>query len=124
MDRDCQDCSYIVGCIISNLTLSHNKPGKQLLLCHPIWKFALDNCNHPSSPFFPLIAIFEYFFYLANHQQTLLVLEPYLYNISCFDLKMAKERESKAIQRTIERVHDKAENSKEKDGLWKVRRLF
>jgi hypothetical protein len=44
-------------------------------------------------------------------------LEEYLYALSCFGLPMAKERESKAIYRTIERICYSASNSPDKDAL-------
>jgi hypothetical protein len=57
-DEDARDCSYIVACIICNLTLSRNKQGASLLLHHPIWKFIIETCLSTNSAFFPMIAVF------------------------------------------------------------------
>jgi hypothetical protein len=83
----------------------------------------LQHCTHPSSPFFPLIATFEYFFFLAEEKQAVEVLDAYLYNISCLDLTMAAEREDTAIRHTVQRVFYRAANDWEKTVTEKLRRL-
>lgn len=84
----------------------------------------MEHCTHASAPFFPLIAIFEYFFFLAAEKQAMECLHAYLFNVSCLDWGMVREREAKAIRRTVLRAYHCAANEWEEGAARRVRKMM
>lgn len=104
-DKETRSLVERCGDILCNLSLTRNRELKKEIGMHSIWELAYHNIVL-SSPLFPLVSVFEYYFEILPRKTAFQVLESYLVSVGQLELKLLSNREYEAIKRTIFRVYN------------------